>query len=155
MAWRKPKLVKTILAIACVFVLALPEQSYAAGNKQFSDYPVRDFFSGKTSVPDAKTAPAQWSAVRKIEKDIIREEMTRGANFAGAYNLATVGCGSTCEAIFIIDLRNGRVFAAPETASNGAFFQKDSRLIILKENRDYGQPRRFLVFENSAFRQPN
>jgi len=150
-AWRKPWLVLTTLAIAGASAIVMAAQIHAAERKQFSDFPAKETFSGKISAPDAKTAPKQWSAVRKIFKDIIRQEMAKGANFAGDYYLATVGCGSSCEAIFVIDVHDGRVFAAPDSATNGVFFQKDSRLIIIRENKDYNLSRTYLVFEKGRF----
>ena len=140
-----------IVTIATVVALAMTARTHAAGLKQFSDFPATETFKGKVSALSAKAAPEQWSAVRKVEKDIIREEIAGGPNFAGAYYLATVGCGTNCDAIFVVDLRNGSIYAAPESASNGVFFQKDSRLIIIKENKDYDLPRAYLVFEQGKF----
>lgn len=141
-----------ILSIVETASVGLGGRVYAAGPKQFSDYPVAHIYKGKGHQLDASSAPEQWSAVRPIVKDIIHDELAKGPNFAGAYYLATVGCGSDCEAIFVIDLRNGQVFAAPQSATNGIFFQKDSRLIIIKEDKDYDLPRTYLVFKNNKFK---
>jgi len=141
-----------ILGLAGTIAAGLCGHGYAAGPKQFSDYPAAHIYNGKGHQPDARSAPEQWSAVRPIVKDIIHNEMAKGPNFAGAYYLATVGCGSGCDAIFVIDLHNGHVFAAPQSATNGVSFQKDSRLIIIKENKDYHLPGTYLVFENNKFK---
>lgn len=132
-------------------LVVLAGDADAASLKQFSDFPALEALEGKAAPFAAEAAPEQWAAVRDIEKEIIQEEMAKGPNFAGAYYLATVGCGTACEAIFVIDLRDGRVFAAPESASNGVLFQKDSRLIIIKEDKFYDRPRKYLEFDKGKF----
>jgi hypothetical protein len=142
-----------LLALLLASALIIATSASSAGTKQFSDFPASETHSGRSARLDTKTAPQNWSAVRSIVKQIILEEIAKGPNFAGAYYLATVGCGTGCEAIFVIDLRNGRIYSAPESGSNGVLFQKDSRLIILKENKMYDMPRINLLFENGGFKK--
>lgn len=138
-------------AILAVVAVAFMSSARAAGFPQFSDFPATKTFSGDVAAPDASTAPENWAAVGEVVKDIIREDMAAGANFAGTYHLATVGCGSGCEAIFVIDVRDGRIHAAPEAATNGVLFRPDSRLIIIKKNPFYDLPRTYLLFDEGRF----
>ena len=138
-------------AVLIAGLLAFVEATFAAGPKQFKDFPVSASFEGRPANFDDSTAPKSWAAVRPIIKKIIQEGMAKGPNFAGVHYLATVGCGSGCEAIFVIDLRDGRIHRYPEAASNGVVFQKDSRLIILREDATTNRPRVYLVFENGKF----
>ena len=138
-------------AIAALAIAAIMASAVAAAGKQFADYPASETFSGAPAPMDASTAPQQWSAVRQVIKDIIHDDMAKGPNFAGAYFLATVGCGTGCEVIFVIDLRTGVIYVSPDAASNDVLFQKDSRLIIIKENKFFDLPRSFQLFENGKF----
>jgi len=53
-----------------------------------------------------------------------------GMNFAGHYNLARWGCGTSCQNGAITDLQTGRVYDIP-TASLDYEFRKDSRLLVV------------------------
>lgn len=141
-----------VLVLAVTVVISTDPLS-ATESRQFSDFPVAETYDGKPAIIDNATAPENWLAVGPIEKDIIRDEMAKGPNFAGAYYLATVGCGSGCEAIFVIDLRNGKVYSSTEAASNGVLFQKDSSLIIIKGNPMYDLPQSYLVFHKGEFKK--
>lgn len=138
-------------AIFALVAAAFMSVAQAAGSPQFSDHPATEAFNGDVATLDAGTAPENWAAVGEVVKDIIREDMAQGPNFAGAYHLATVGCGSACEAIFVIDVRDGRIHAAPEAATNGVLFRPDSRLIIIKEDPFYDLPRTYLLFDEGRF----
>ncbi len=56
-----------------------------------------------------------------------------------------------CEAVFVIDSRDGRIHAAPEAATDGALFRPNSRLIIIKEDPFCDLPRTYLLFEDGRF----
>ncbi len=146
---RIPRLAVIVMALA----IGSTEPVAAAASRQFSDYPAAVTFTGRPARLELATAPEQWSAIGQIDKQIIAEGMAKGANFAGAFYLATVGCGSSCEAIFVIDLRTGQIRMAPEAASNGVLYQPDSRLIIIVENEMYDQPRSYLVFDDGQFKR--
>lgn len=53
-----------------------------------------------------------------------------GMNFAGHYNLARWGCGTSCQNGAITDLKTGRVYDIPTAAFDYAF-RKDSRLLVV------------------------
>jgi hypothetical protein len=137
-----------MFAVAAVAFMSVAS---AGGSPQFSDFPATGAFNGHVATPDASTAPDNWAAVRPVVKEIIREDMAAGPNFAGTYHLATVGCGTGCEAIFVIDVRDGRIHAAPEAATKGVLFRPDSRLIIIEENPFYDLPRTYLLFDEGRF----
>ena len=153
-----PRLSTRLLAGAVVLCVSLSSglATTAAQTFQFSDYPSPATLSVRPSGPDDAKAPASWAAVNPIVKDVIRDDIAKnGPNFAGAYYLATVGCGSGCEAIFVIDLYDGAVFEAPVSATNGVLFQPDSQLIIVRENAVYELPRKYLTFDGALFGELN
>lgn len=53
-----------------------------------------------------------------------------GMNFAGHYNLARWGCGTSCINGVITDLKTGKVYDIP-TASLDYEFRNDSRLLVV------------------------
>jgi hypothetical protein len=119
---------------------------------QFADFPAVETLTGVGARIDEETAPDSWWALDPLVKDIIQDEIAKtGPNFAGAYYLAIVGCGSGCEALFVIDSRDGKIFLVPESSTNGVRFQRDSRLIVIKEDSNFGSPRKYLVFDGASF----
>jgi hypothetical protein len=53
-----------------------------------------------------------------------------GVNFAGHYNLATWGCGTSCQNGAITDLKTGKVYDIP-MASFDYEFRNDSKLLVV------------------------
>lgn len=145
-----------VARVMVVITLLSPWPSRSlAQSFQFSDYPAYEKVETPAATPDEAGAPDAWKAANPIIKDIIAGEMRQGPNFAGAYFLATVGCGSGCEAIFVISLYDGEIFQAPVSATNGVLFQKDSQLIIVKENDMYDLPTKYLTFDGALFGELN
>ena len=144
-------IVKSIAILASLMGLIV--MSLAIGNAksadalQFADYPATEKFSGTPGEIDF-SSDQRWQAVRPVVKDIVREDVAKGPNFAGAYRLGEIGCGTACQNIFAVDLRDGRTIWAPIAPTAGVLFQKDSRLIIVRKNDIYKLPRRYLVLEN-------
>jgi hypothetical protein len=95
-------------------------------------------------------------------RTLLRQEVTRGPNFAGHYRVAVWGCGSSCAMFAVVNLNTGRVitpkgFSAtssvyfgvddqkvfPESQSrDGLFaFRKDSRLLVVLGDLDEDESR--------------
>jgi len=83
----------------------------------------------------------------------ISEESLHDVNFAGDYRIAEWGCGSSCVAIAVINLKTGAVYDGPfktlgygvrRTYEGGEFeldYRPNSRLVIARgcpENRNCG-----------------
>ena len=92
---------------------------------QYAKYGV-DTFTGKRAAIDYssnRTARRFRSAINgSIEKF--------GMNFAGRYNLARWGCGTSCQNGAITDLKTGKVYDIP-SASLDYEFRNDSRLLVV------------------------
>lgn len=98
----------------------------------------------------------------RMYQAILREEVSRGPNFAGNYRLAVWGCGSSCAMFAVVNLRTGRVIT-PESFSvtSGVYFfvdvqkafpysqsqyglfgfRKDSRLLVITGDLDEDESR--------------
>ena len=63
--------------------------------------------------------------------DEIGKTAARGANFAGHYALVALPCGTGCDMIAIVDLRDGTAYMANLIAEFGLKFSLDSSLLIL------------------------
>lgn len=111
--------------------------------RTFGCYPALDSFSGMPSAPKFKGLP---QAENPHFREAVLSDLKKGKNFAGAYRLVQVGCGTGCAMITIIDLRTGRVFAdapfgeihfGPHQDPYGTIsFQLNSRLLIVEGRID-------------------
>ena len=131
--------------------IALPNVN-AADSLQFADYLATEKLSGKPAKIDP-SSDDKFQVLRPVVQEIIAEDVAKGPNFAGAYRLIEVGCGTACQNIAAIDLRNGRIIWAPIAPSAGVLFQRDSTLIIVREDKHYKTPRRYLVLQDGAIRE--
>lgn len=148
------KSIANLLSFTLLFVMSivwLPNAN-AANPLQFADYPATEEFSGQPSKIDPSTDD-RFRALRPVVQEIIAEDVRKGPNFAGAYRLVEVGCGIACQNIAAIDLRNGQIIWAPIAPTAGVLFQADSRLIIIKADKHYNTPRRYLVLQDSTFKE--
>jgi hypothetical protein len=129
---------------------ALPSSAYAA--TPWSLYPASQSYVGRPK-------PVKFSSHRISEaltpeyKAIVRDEVSKGPNFAGAYTLVTVGCGTACETVLVIRAFDGRIFALPEAATYGVRFRAHSRLIVLRYDPAHKIATQHFVFDNGTFRR--
>lgn len=74
---------------------------------------------------------------QRFEKEIL-EALTKGPNFAFRYTIVEVGCGSNCQAYFIVDSFTGELQNWNLNSVIGIKYRNDSNLIILNpiENID-------------------
>jgi hypothetical protein len=112
---------------------------------RFEDYSAQTSASRRTVKLDLNTNP-----IAREFRTVIRDEMSKGANFAGRYRVAIWGCGSSCAQFAVVNLETGRVITAknvhtvsgvhlgaddflPDTESGawGFRFKRNSRLLVL------------------------
>ncbi len=131
--------------------------SDTSGWPAFGDHATATRFSGNATFVDLESHPD----ARTFQSALARAIGTR-PDFAGAYTLVQIGCGTSCQAIALVDARDGAVFFGP-TAEAGLDYRADSRLIVvnpLQNLRDaYGDEiplwaaTRFYVFDGTGFRE--
>jgi hypothetical protein len=94
--------------------------------KTFKDFTVSTKFKGQ--IP--KNLNFSTCKYGKLYKTVSRKAADDGANFAGHYAFARMGCGTNCQVSTIIDLSTGNVYAGPVT-SCGYDYKLDSKLLIV------------------------
>ena len=77
----------------------------------------------------------------------LREAAKEKPNFAGEMILTTWGCGSSCQAVALINARNGKVTMGP-SASYDVTFHLESRLLVVNADPVLGLPARHFVWEH-------
>jgi hypothetical protein len=105
---------KTLCFTVACFVLAVafdPRLSAAqeTGAPRFEDY-AAPTGSDKVAPLDLRSHPL----ARKFRTLIRQQLRDEGINFAGHYTLATMGCGTGCSIVAIVDVRNGRAYFPKE-----------------------------------------
>jgi len=101
----------------------------------FKQYPAY-LFKGRKAKPMLKSNPVGEMFGTIIthtyysKSDIIGWRESTGLNFAGHYCFAYWGCGSSCQAAAIVDIKTGLIYEAP-TASGGYQFKSTSRLVVI------------------------
>ncbi len=86
-----------------------------------------------------------------VEDGVTGQDLNRpGPNFAGHYAIVRWGCGSPCDMIAIVDLKNGRVFPPPFHGAGRNYFNfpslcPDSVVCPLRDVLAYRLDSRLLV----------
>jgi hypothetical protein len=94
--------------------------------KNFKDFPATEKFTGESPKTLNYSTCKYGRSYRSATKSAVEE----GANFAGHYAFARMGCGTSCQVSTITDLKTGNVYAGPE--ANGDYeYRVDSRLIVV------------------------
>jgi hypothetical protein len=97
---------------------------------EFKDLPkFEDFPAEKASTEIAPDI--DWSSNKRAQhyRTRLKEGLKKGANFNGHYAVITHGCGSPCQVNWIVNVNNGKVLGAIETAL-GAAYRVNSSLIV-------------------------
>lgn len=99
---------------------------------RFADYPA-------DAAPPAAAAPLDLASDPNAEefRDRLSAAVAEGPSFAGAYAVATWGCGTNCSVTAVVDLRDGKVSFAPFIAALGVRYRRDSRLFIENPPEEY------------------
>lgn len=130
---------KTLGRTACVvLLLSAPPALAQSTDALMAKYPAGAPFKGK---PAAVNLASHKDA--RMFRTRLREAAPKGPNFAGHMTVVTWGCGTSCQAVALIDARNGRVYFGP-TASLGVKHRLDSRLLAVNPPEEvkkaYGDP---------------
>lgn len=107
----------------------------------FDDYIVEGVYGMRPKSADFSTWPDASRYRTAISKDV-----SRGANFAGHYVVASWGCPdfSGCQGHAVIDAIDGKILAYGLTSSAGVEYRKDSRLLLVKNS---GTTENYLLHE--------
>gem|GEM_PF-5436932 len=120
---------KVLVVIGAVFVTVVP--CFSQKKLNFTDYPVRSKFSGKSACVNLASAKGA-----KYYRTRLREAAKGGANFAGHYAIGVWGCGSPCLMAGMIDLKTGDVtwVPSPEMMVFDIAFNVNSKLLIINSH---------------------
>ena len=120
------------IAFGFLLLLAAPMWGVTPGTAaevtRFSDYPASETFTGTPPKIDT----SKFEGTQPWVHDHIRATVARGPNFAGAYALVWVPCGTSCIAVFAVRLADKKIIWLP-TLPAGVSHEKDSRLLIVQE----------------------
>jgi hypothetical protein len=137
------------VALTCTALFAAAP---AAAAPAFENYPAAERFRGKPKPANLSTDAAAQS-LRDPWRDVLRREASAGPNFAGAYRLVEIGCGTGCQAVFVISAATGRIYRLKDGATYGVSFRAESRLIVVEADPIHKLPARYFVFEQGRFRE--
>jgi hypothetical protein len=149
------RITKAIWSLMILTAFVVAEASAQTRVPQFTDYPVKEQFKGKT-------APLVLTNKDRAFRTRLREAAKERPNFAGRYILAAWGCGAECLMGALIDAKTGRVHWIPfslccwGTNVDNNFkpieFRPDSRLIVFSGSRnEEGKGTYYYKFENNRF----
>lgn len=97
------------ISLAFVFLCISPARSSECARiPRFEDYPVADIFRGNPVSPRLETKQTRLFRTRLIKG------AKEGPNFAGHYTAVVVGCGTSCETLYLVDAISVKVFYLPE-----------------------------------------
>lgn len=82
--------------------------------------------------------------VHRFRTVLNRKAKSEGINFAGKYTVLTIGSGSVCHWMVIVDRINGKPYVAPFNYRYGFSVRHDSRLLVMDSKdiiaRENGSP---------------
>jgi len=118
--------------------MLLPQMALSA-SVDYDQYREEKIFKGKPVEPNLAT----HKDARKY-RTVLKRQSREGPNFAGHYTIITIGCGTSCAGIAVVDAQTGHVYF-PKNLHNvfwagwwhepyGPQFKLNSRLLIV-----YGQ----------------
>jgi hypothetical protein len=121
----------------------------------FAKYPAAPPAPFSNAKLDTRSNP-----IAKLYRTVLRQEMSKGPNFATYYRVAVWGCGSSCAEFAVVNLKTGRVittsginsvsnvhFAADgfmrgtDSADYAFRFRKNSRLLVVVGTLDEDESR--------------
>ena len=91
----------------------------------FESYPVTEAYKGKIAPVDLNSYPE----ARKY-RTRLREGVKSGPNFAGHYVVIPIGCGTSCQNQWVVNVKTGKILARFLTTI-GAEYRLGSNLLIL------------------------
>jgi hypothetical protein len=113
---------------------------------QFEDFPVSAAYKGPHAPVDLDSNPeAQTYRTR------LREGAKKPPNFAGHYVMVEWGCGTECTVYMMVDVKNGRVFDAPQALMGGEFRLNSSLFMASSDTNAAFYASRFFHWNNGSF----
>jgi ankyrin repeat protein len=113
---------------------------------QFEDFSISAVYKGPHAPVDLSSNPeAQTYRTR------LREGAKKPPNFAGHYVMVEWGCGTECTVYMMVDVKNGRVFDAPQALIGGAFRLNSSLFMASVDTNDAVYASRFFHWNNGRF----
>ena len=91
----------------------------------FSDFLITDTMVTSKPQLDVKSHP-----FARRYRTALQYALAKGPNFAGSFVLTTLGCGTNCFSVAVINPRTGRVYIHAETAYSDIEFHRNSGLVI-------------------------
>ena len=104
--------------------------------QKFEEFPATLILKGKNNFPKFDGRDRNF----RFYRTAIRQAIAAGPNFAGAYTVIQIGCGTNCTLIYIADNRTGKVYEFPRATdhpNNDDYldmrltFKRTSRLIAI------------------------
>jgi hypothetical protein len=113
-------------------------------------------------VPGTPKLDLKSSLTARMYRTLLRQEVSKGPNFAGHYRVAIWGCGTSCAMFAVVNLQTGRVITPdnfydtstvyfgvegqkffPDSQSGDDFFgfRKDSKLLVVLGDLDEDESR--------------
>ncbi len=152
-----------------ILAASLLNAASGADAPRFSDFPVRQVFTGKPTEPRFRPAEDRYPNGFGHFRDGVAIDAERGPNFAGHYTLARWTCGSGCSSMIVVDSITGKLYRHMPFGSlvlprlDADFepwsFRLDSRLLIVEGYFDIDVPdkdsecsRRYYEWFGTSFR---
>ncbi|MCA1565336.1 MAG: hypothetical protein LC803_06830 [Acidobacteria bacterium] len=105
---------KTLRFIVACLVLAVAVDSRLSAAQEMGAPRYEDYAAAAGREKIAPLNPRSHPLARKYRTVIRQQLREEGVNFAGHYTLASVGCGTGCSIIAIVDARTGRAYFPKE-----------------------------------------
>jgi hypothetical protein len=105
LAFYNPPMLRHAGFICAVAILAIAQSP--STRPSFTDYPVKEIFSGEPAEPKFATRDERFMETR------IRRGAKGAVAFAGHYTLPGWGCGAGCIGFAIVDSISGRIYGLP------------------------------------------
>ena len=98
----------------------------------FEDYPVDEMYEGRS----ASVNISSHDQALKYSTDL-NKALSAGMNFAGAYSLTTLDCGSGCMTVITMGTETGWITGWIDTCG-AVDYRIDSKLLIVNPDADQG-----------------
>lgn len=119
------------LAAAAAALVTAPAQAQTGDDYRGLDDVTQAMFAAHhVETGPAFTVPASIAVETPVGVEAAREAAARGVNFAGRHTLVTIGCGTECQATYLVNPRPGD-YPVSLTSGHGIAFRSDSRLLIV------------------------
>jgi len=143
-----------VLPLVASAMLTTVSAQTAATLPQFQQFSVSQIYKRAPAAVNLNSNPG----ARRF-RTALSNGAKKGPNFAGHYTVVTIGCGSGCQSLAIVDAKTGAVYMTGVTADVGAKFQINSQLLVVNppENITRADPPsvtpRYYVWQNNRLRQ--